>query len=76
LRNMDALTHEIHSIFDEHLTLTPGDFNGMAPKEQFEVFNLIRFEVRFRVLPQNSGVSDTGKLLKEIDEKLSAVLFD
>jgi len=71
---MDPLTHLIHQIFDENPEISPGKFNAMAPKKQFEVYNLIRFEIRFRVLPENGG-SDTGKLLKEIDAKLSDVLF-
>jgi len=72
---MDALTHQIHSIFDENPEgLSPGDFNSMPPKKQFEVFNLMRFEIRFRVLPESGG--NTDELLKKIDEKLSSVLFD
>ena len=71
---MDALTHLIHTVFDENPGMTPKRFNEMAPKKQFEIFNLMRFEIRFRVLPEIG--SDTGLMLKKIDRKLSDVLFD
>ncbi len=71
---MDPLTHLIHTVFDENPEISPEDFNEMPPKKQFKIFNLMRFEIRFRVLPDNGG--DTEKLLAEIDAKLSAVLFD
>ncbi len=70
---MDALVHLIHTVFDENPDLSAEKFNEMAPKEQFEVFNLMKFEVRYRVLPGSGG--DTGAILKEIDKKLSSVLF-
>ena len=70
---MDALTHLIHTVFDEHLTLSPETFNGLSVKDQFVQYNLLRFELRFRILP--GGGSDTDKILKEIDQKLSDVLF-
>lgn len=70
---MDTLTHLIHSVFDEHSDLSPEKFNGLPPIDQFEIFSLMRFEIRFRVLPENGG--DTDLLLKEIDKKLSDVLF-
>ena len=70
---MDPLIHQIHAIFDENPEISVEKFNAMKPKKQFEVFNLMRFEIRYRILPESGG--DIDRLLKEIDEKLSDVLF-
>ena len=70
---MDVLTHKIHSIFDENTELSVEKFNAMPPRDQFNVFSLMRFEIRFRILPESG--TDTSGLLKEIDRKLSDVLF-
>jgi hypothetical protein len=70
---MDVLVHLIHTVFDENPDLSPKKFNEMKARDQFRIFNLMKFEIRYRVLPDSGG--DIDRLLKEIDEKLSDVLF-
>lgn len=71
---MDELTHKMHQLFDENVNLTPEKFNELSSKNQYVQFNLLRYEIRSRVLPENSG-GGIDAILKEIDEKLSDVLF-
>ena len=70
---MDELIHKIHQLFNENVKLTPEKFNVLSAKEQYVQFNLLRYEIRSRIFPGNSG--DSNQLLKEIDKKLSTVLF-
>ena len=72
---MDATTHLIHCLFTSDVNLSPKEFDELEPKEQYVWFNRLRYEARSRIIPKNSG-ADTDAMLKEIDEKLSVVLFD